>query len=165
VQPGEADAAVLRVSATAGTGSEAAKGASMGRRLLIAMAIVTASAALAGCGRDGDRAQVRAVTDRFFAALHDGDEQAACAQLSTDTRSELESQEGKPCRQAIGSVGLQPARVTRVQVFITNAKADLGSGESLFLDQGPDGWELSALGCKPEGGKPADRPYDCELQA
>jgi hypothetical protein len=137
----------------------------MGRRLLVAMALVTAAAVLAGCGRDGDRAQARAVADRFFTALRHGDDEAACAQLSTDTRSELESQEGKPCPQAIGGVGLQPAAVMRVQVFITNAKADLASGESVFLDQGPDGWELSAVGCKPQGGKPADRPYDCEVQA
>ena len=137
----------------------------MVRRSLVVMAIATAAAAVSGCGRDGDRAEARAVADRFFAALRQDDGQAACAELSTGTRAELESQEGEPCRQAIGSAGLQPARVLRVQVFITNAKADLSGGESVFLDQGPDGWELSALGCKPEGGEPADRPYDCEVQA
>jgi hypothetical protein len=26
------------------------------------------------------------------------------------------------------------------------------------------GWRISALGCKPQG-KPADTPFECELQA
>jgi hypothetical protein len=52
-----------------------------------------------------------------------------------------------------------------VEVYVTNAKADLESGESAYLLQTQDGWRISAVGCTPEGGKPADRPYDCELQA
>jgi hypothetical protein len=46
-----------------------------------------------------------------------------------------------------------------------NAMVELSSGETAFLDQGEEGWRLSAIGCKPEGGKPADRPYDCELES
>jgi hypothetical protein len=41
----------------------------------------------------------------------------------------------------------------------------LSSGETAFLDQGHEGWRLSAIGCEPENGKPADRPYDCELES
>jgi hypothetical protein len=129
--------------------------------------LIVACLALAagGCGGGSDRAQVRSVTERFFAALERHDGAGACAQLSADTRSELESEEQKACAGAIESLGVRGAPVTRVQVFITNAKADLANGDSVFLDQGPSGWRLSAIGCQVQGGKPADRPYDCELEA
>jgi hypothetical protein len=118
-----------------------------------------------GCGRDADRTEVRAVADRFLQALENHDGAAACAQLSPDTRQQLEDKEQEPCREAVGSLGLQRAPVTRVQVYITNAKADLVTGDSLFLSQGPAGWRLSAVGCRPAEGKPADRPFDCALEA
>jgi hypothetical protein len=118
-----------------------------------------------GCGRDGDRAEVRSVADRFLRALEEHDGAAACAALSPDTRKQLEDDEQQPCREAVGSLGLQQAPVARVQVFITNAKADLANGDSLFLSQGREGWRLSAVGCRPAEGKPADRPYDCALEA
>jgi hypothetical protein len=131
----------------------------------VLIAVASLGVVAGGCGRDADRAQVRSVTERFFAAIEQDDGSTACAQLSPDTRTELESQEQEPCRRAVGGLGLEGAPVTRVQVFITNAKADLGNGDSVFLGQGPDGWRLSAVGCRPQGGKPADRPYDCEAQA
>jgi hypothetical protein len=136
----------------------------MARRALIAVAVAGATLAATGCGRAGDRSQARAVTERFYGAVQRGDGATACEQLSADTRSNLESQEGKPCRRAITSLGLGRARVTRVQVFLTNAKVDLADGHSAFLGHGPDGWQLSAVGCSAQG-KPADRPFDCALEA
>jgi hypothetical protein len=131
-----------------------------------AFAVVLLLAALAsGCARGGDREAVQAVTDRFYAAFEADDGAAACAQLSTDTREELESQEQEACAEAIGSLQLDGGDLTRIQVYVTNAKADLTSGESAFLSHTADGWRLSALGCQPVEGKPADRPYDCELEA
>jgi hypothetical protein len=128
-------------------------------------ALVALACLVVGCGRSGDRADVRGVTQRFLGALERHDGTAACAELSRDTRSRLESSEQKPCRDSIGTLGLQAARVTRVQVFVTNAKADLANGDSVFLSEGMDGWQLSAIGCRPAGGKPADRPFDCALEA
>jgi hypothetical protein len=131
-----------------------------------ALAVALVLAAMAGgCGRDGDRDDVQAVTDRFYAALEAGDGETACAQLSTDTRTELESQEQEACAEAVGSLEVEGGDLTGVQVYVTNAKADLASGESAFLSYTEDGWRLSAVGCQPVGGKPADRPYDCELEA
>jgi hypothetical protein len=124
------------------------------------VAVLTAS-----CGRTDDRASVRSVTERFFAAIERHDDGVACSQLSEDTRTELENQEKQPCPQALDALDLKGGSLTRVQVFITNAKADLSSGDSVFLDQGPHGWRLSAIGCEVQRGKPADEPYDCELQA
>lgn len=135
------------------------------RAAAIGLACGCLAVAAAGCGGGGDRAQVRSVTNRFFAALDRHDGSAACAQLSPDTRSQLESQEKKSCASAVGGLDVKGAPVTRVQVFITNAKADLANGDSLFLDHGPGGWQISAIGCQVQGGEPADQPYDCELEA
>jgi hypothetical protein len=60
---------------------------------------------------------------------------------------------------------VKPSSVARAQVYITSAKVDLADGESAFLDRTPAGWKLAAVGCKPKGSKPADRPYDCELES
>jgi hypothetical protein len=118
-----------------------------------------------GCGRGGARADVRSVSDRFLKALDAHDGGAACATLSRQARAQLENEEGKPCDEAIVDLGLQRSTVRRVQVYLRNAKADLADGDSLFLSDGVDGWRLDAAGCKPEGRKPADRPYDCALEA
>lgn len=130
-----------------------------------AFAVALVLATVAGCARDDDREAVQTVTDRFHAAFEADDGAAACAQLSTDTREALESQEQEPCPEAIGSLQIDGGELSRIQVYVTNAKADLTSGESAFLSHTKDGWRLSAVGCQPVGGKPADRPYDCELEA
>jgi hypothetical protein len=118
---------------------------------------------LCGCGPGSDQATARSVTDRFFAALGSGNGDQACAQLSPDTRAQLESQESKPCREAITGLGLDRGSVASVNVYIVNAMVELSNGEAAFLDHGQEGWRLSAVGCKDQG-KPADRPYDCDLE-
>jgi hypothetical protein len=131
-----------------------------------AFAVALLLAAFAGgCGRDGDRDAVRSVTERFYAELDAGDGDAACARLSTDTRTALEGEEQQACSEAVRSLEVEGGSLTRIQVYVTNAKADLSSGESAFLSYTEDGWRLSAVGCQPVGGKPADQPYDCELEA
>ena len=129
------------------------------------LALLVVAVGVAGCGRGGDRADARAVTVRFLTALERGDGTVACAQLSPDTRAALVDEEQKPCREAVGSLGLQTSPVTRLQLYVTNAKADLANGDSAFLSQGAQGWRLSAVGCRPARGKPADAPYDCALEA
>ena len=120
--------------------------------------------AAAGCAPAGDEAAVRAATNRFFAALSSGDGQSACAELSADTRSKLESEEGRPCREAIGDVGLKPAAVTQVHVYVVDAVAELADGDAVFLGHETDGWRLSAVGCS-SSGKRVERPYDCDVEA
>jgi hypothetical protein len=105
------------------------------------------------------------VTEGFFAAVEQGDGAAACARLSVDTRAQLESQEQRQCREAVTGLRLEGGAPTRIEVYETNAKADLPGGQSAFLSLTAQGWRLSAIGCEPEGGKPADRPYDCEIEA
>ena len=55
--------------------------------------------------------------------------------------------------------------MTDVHVFVTSAKVDFSTGESVFLDEGPGGWKLSAIACRVTEGKPRDRPLDCEVEA
>jgi hypothetical protein len=120
--------------------------------------------ALSACGQGDDREQVRSISERFNHALDGEDGAAACDELSTDTVKALQSQEKKPCPEAILGLGLKSSGTVRVQVFVTSAKVDLESGQTAFLDRDAEGWRLSAIGCAPKEGKPADRPYDCELE-
>jgi len=129
------------------------------------MAVLGLVVATAGCGRTDDENTARTVTDDFLAAVDSGDGEQACTQLSPDTRAELEKQEQRPCREAVTDLGLEGGSVARVQVYALSAMVELSSGEAAFLDQGEQGWRLSAIGCEPVGGKPADRPYDCELES
>jgi hypothetical protein len=131
----------------------------------LTVALVVLVVVGAGCGRAGDERTARTVTDDFFSAVESGDGEQACTQLSPDTRAELEKQEQRPCREAVTDLELEGGSVVRAQVYMLNAMIELSSGETAFLDQGEEGWRLSAIGCKPEGGKPADRPYDCELES
>jgi|SRR4051812_41173359 hypothetical protein len=136
----------------------------MPARLAHVAALGLALALCAGCG-GGARTDVRSVSERFLLALGEHDGAAACATLSEQARTQLEDDEGKPCADAVTGLGVQASSVGRVQVYMINAKADLADGDSLFLSDGQDGWRLDAVGCKPQGGKPADEPYDCALEA
>jgi hypothetical protein len=121
--------------------------------------------AVAGCGTADDRTQARAVTERFVTAFEQHRGQEACEQLSDATAEELETQEQKPCEEAITEVEFTGGTVAKTEVYVTNAKVDLTSGESLFLNREASGWKLSAVGCRATEGAPTDQPLDCELEA
>jgi hypothetical protein len=127
--------------------------------------VTLAAFSSAGCGQSDDRAVVRSVTEHFLAAVASGDGTTACAQLSVDARGALEDQEKRACRDAVTQLALGNGTPTRIQVYLTSAKVDLSGGQSTFLSRGRQGWRISAVGCRPDGAKPADRPYHCELQA
>jgi hypothetical protein len=134
-------------------------------RRAISIGLLLLCLGTAGCGSSGERARATVVAERFYAALASGDGATACAQLSPDTRKALEDDERKPCREAIGGLSIEPGSPTKLELYLTNAKADLDNGESAFLSLTADGWRLSAVGCKPGDGPPADVPMDCELEA
>jgi hypothetical protein len=117
---------------------------------------------VAGCGRADDARSVTAVTERFLDAVARGDGQRACARLSPGAIEALEHDEGSPCAKAARGLGLEASRVTRAQVFATEAKVDLADGDSAFLELTSSGWRISAAGCTPQ---PRDQPYECELEA
>jgi hypothetical protein len=119
----------------------------------------------AGCGTAGDRADATTVTERFYDAIRSDDGAAACEQLSDAVVKQLESQSGEPCEDAVTGLEYDGGEISAVEVYATNAKVDLTSDESGFLSLEPDGWRLSAIGCKPEEGEPRDHPLDCEVEA
>jgi hypothetical protein len=116
----------------------------------------------AGCG-SGDRADdAAAVTERFHAALEAEDGRAACDELNTETASKLAQQEKKPCEEAILELELPKGGTVAVRrVEMRSAYTALAEGSADFLGEGPDGWKISAAGCKPTA---PDQPYDCELE-
>jgi hypothetical protein len=115
-----------------------------------------------GCGRADDARSVTAVTERFLEALERNDGSGACARLSPGAIEALEHDEGSPCAEAARGLELEASRVSRAQVFATEAKVDLADGESAFLELTSSGWRISAAGCRPQ---PADQPFECELEA
>ena len=130
----------------------------------LAAPLLLTAVVLAGCGQSDDRAAIRAETERFLAAYEADQGAIACAALSSDTRKALESQESRPCPEAIGSLELSGGAITSLQVTVTNAKVDLASGESFFFSEQRAGWRISALGCRASE-TPTDTPFDCELEA
>jgi hypothetical protein len=121
--------------------------------------------AVAGCATADDRDQARGVVQRFYHALEEGRGRDACTDLSAATVSQLEGQSGRRCARVVTRLDLEGGEVTRTEVFVTNAKVDLSSGESAFLGREPTGWKLSAIGCRPEQGKPQHRPLECEVES
>ena len=134
-------------------------------RVTIVALALAAGALLGGCGTGDDEQQARAVVERFYDAVRHDRADEACAQLSSDTVKELESQTQQSCRGVITRLEYEGGAIVGVHVFATSAKVELRNGESAFLDREPEGWRLSAVGCKPEKGKPRDRPFDCEAEA
>ena len=133
--------------------------------LALALVLLALAAAAAGCGTSDDRDQARTTVERFYGAVRADDGEAACEQLGDSLLEQVESQTGQSCPRVITRFQYDGGDVETVEVYITNAKVDLASGESAFLSREDDGWRLSAVGCKAEKGKPADRPLECEAEA
>lgn len=132
----------------------------MGAKLALAACLLVLP--LAACGTAGREHDAAAVAERFQAALQSKDGKAACAELSEETASKLEQQEKKPCEQAI--LGLELPKgggVAFTEIEVTSAYVRLAAGGADFLDEGPEGWSISAAGCRPTG---PELPYECELE-
>ena len=117
---------------------------------------------LAGCGRGSDRATVRSAAEGFYAAVAHHDGAAACARLSLDARTALEQQASAPCLRAVLHLDLSGRRAHIVRVYSTNAAVELVRGDTVFLQDTPRGWRISAAGCRPQA---RGEPADCEVQA
>ena len=133
----------------------------MGCRVLLAALLVALP--LAACGTGDRERDAAAVSEAFHAALERGDGQAACGELSEEAASKVEQQEKKPCEEAILGLELPKGGTAAVRrVDITSAYIGLGEGSADFLDEGPEGWKISAAGCEPTAS--SDQPYDCEVE-
>lgn len=115
-----------------------------------------------GCVASDRASDAAAVAERFHAALERGDGAAACAELSEETASELEQREEMPCEEAVLELELpRGGTAAETGVYVTSAFVDLVEGGTTFLDEGADGWKVSAAGCTPRA---ANLPYDCLLE-
>jgi hypothetical protein len=131
------------------------------RAAILALGACLALAAT-GCGAFDRKSDAEAVAQRFHAAIAEEDGRAACAELSEETASRLEQQEGTPCEEAVLGLELpRDGKAAETGVYVTSAFVDLVGGGTTFLDEGPDGWEVSAAGCTPTA---PNLPYDCELE-
>jgi hypothetical protein len=127
-----------------------------------AVAACLLALSLAACGTADRERDVAAVAERFHAALEARDGQAACAELSEETATKLEQQEGKPCEEAVLGLELPTGRtVASTEVYERSAYASLAEGGTDFLDEGPRGWTIAAAGCRPTA---PEQPYECELE-
>ena len=118
--------------------------------------------AVAGCGTGDREEDAAAVAESFHAALEQGDGAAACDELAEETASKLEREEKKPCDEAVLELELpKGGTVSYERVESRSAETRLAEGSSDFLDEGPDGWKVSAAGCEPTT---PEQPYDCELE-
>jgi hypothetical protein len=124
--------------------------------------LAMAGAALAGCGRAGDRATVTSVAEGFYAAVASHDGARACARLSEDARKALEQQSSMPCPRAVLHLDLSGRRAQLVSVYSVDAAVELAGGDTVFLEDTPQGWRISAAGCRPQA---RGEPADCEVQA
>jgi hypothetical protein len=127
----------------------------------LALAAALAGAAM-GCGTTERAPDAAAVAERFHAALGDRDGKEACAELSEETASKLEQRAQASCEEAVLELELpQEGTAAETSVYVTTASVLLAEGGTTFLDEGPDGWKVSASGCVPTA---PDLPYDCELE-
>lgn len=131
------------------------------RGMVVPLSLLLA-AALGGCsGRDDEAASRTA--ERFYAAVEARDGAAACAQLGESTLEALEREEKAPCPEAVLSLELSGAEADSATVWITSAQVRLRRGDTVFLDETPDGWRVAAAGCRPQPGE--EQPYDCEVES
>lgn len=127
-----------------------------------ALAAIAAGLILAGCGA-ADPGGATSAAERLYSA-HAGDDGAtACALLSESTRRQLEQDEQLPCAEAVLELDLEGGRAVAQQAFITEAKVELDGGDSVFVEETPDGWRVTAAGCRPVPDQEA--PYDCEVES
>jgi hypothetical protein len=132
------------------------------RTLARALAICIVGVA-GGCGAGGEDESAGRVAEGFYSAVASKDGPRACAQLSESTLSELEQEEMAPCREAVTELKLSGSTVERSTVYVTSALVELRGGDHVFLDKTPQGWKVSAAGCKPQPGE--EQPDDCEVES
>jgi hypothetical protein len=128
---------------------------------VIALALLAAGLS-AGCGASDRDDDVGAVAQRFQSALEARDGAGACAELSEETASKVEQQEGMPCQEAILGLELPTgSELAKARVYVTSASISVAEGGTLFLNEAADGWEVSAAGCHPTA---PELPYECEVE-
>jgi hypothetical protein len=113
---------------------------------------------LSGCSSGNDDAATKAA-EQLHASLRGNDGAAACDALSDEAQKEL-AESGSSCATAVlESAVPDTGKVVDVKVYGTSAQVRYDE-DVVFLGEFPDGWKVTAAGCKQVAGS----PYDCEIQ-
>ena len=120
------------------------------------LCVLLGSAGLAGCAAGGGDQEAPAVVQRFFAAVQHGDQDTACALLTSQTRQELTRSEGQDCAQALPADRLRGGKIRGVDVWSGWARVTVDDS-AVFLTEFDAGWRIAAAGCRPE----ERSPYVC----
>lgn len=122
----------------------------------------TVAVLVGGCGAPAARVDgARAAGERFERDLAAGNHEAACRLLAPETSGQLEQDEGKACREALGAQELPTAGAVRTtEVYGRQAMLRL-VGDTMFLSRFDGGWKVVAAGCTPQG---EQQPYQCAVK-
>ncbi|WP_309140345.1 hypothetical protein [Streptomyces sp. PKU-EA00015] len=117
---------------------------------------------LSGCASVTERESAASgAVERFEAALRSGQTGRACAVLAPGTVEELEDSAKTACPAALNDAEVPAGgAVERVDVYGRQARVVLRH-DTLFLSVFPDGWRITAAGCRPRTG---GLPYSCEVK-
>jgi hypothetical protein len=131
---------------------------------VVALVIVAATA----CSSPAQvRDDVADVAQEFYAAVGDGDGEAACTLLAPAVVEAVEDEEGEPCADALTSGDLGAALSARASDGDVTVRRAGGQAQArtpqdtLFLAASGDTWVVTAAACDPR----PPRPYDCALEA
>lgn len=120
--------------------------------------LTLAAFAAGGCSQEQDAASVETTARGFFAAVVAGDGDGACALLSPDARSGLESG-GSSCAEEIVKLPLRGGAAGPAEIWGEQARIRMGS-DTVFPTRWASAWRITAAGCERRVG----RPYDCEVE-
>ena len=114
---------------------------------------------VSACSAAPERADLVDAATRFVAASPG----EACDLLAPDTRAALERRTGVSCARALADRGLPTSTtVEGVEVAGQSGQVRL-DGQVLFLARFPDGWRVTAAGCRRGDPDPAV-PYECVVE-
>jgi len=129
------------------------------RRAAAVLGALVVLGTLTACNGAGSSQAGQAASS--FAGLAKSDPSKACALLTEHTRHKVEKDAKKSCPDALGDQDLPDASAVRtIDVYGHDARVVLDQ-DVVFLAQFPDGWKVTAAGCKPQQHR--DDPYECEI--
>lgn len=125
------------------------------RRVMVAVGLGAAVAALAGCASASQPDVTRTAATFENRSV---DPQTRCALLAPATLNSVA--QSSPCEHEIAQLPLQGGPIRSVQIWGGNAQVKLG-GDTVFLTQTDAGWKVTAALCQSRG----EAPYDCQVDA
>lgn len=129
------------------------------RSLPLALAVLAAGGAVAGCTSSTERSQVQSVATEFVTAVQDRDGQQACALLTSEAEKSVSGATDVPCETAVLAIEEDGSQLHGTQIWGDAAQVKLGT-DTVFLRRLAAGWLVQAAGCRSRPGA----SYDCDIQ-